>query len=697
MTRYLQCGAFLVLFTGTAIAQIPLGEYEVRSITFTGNGSIKSAALEENIQTKETPNWFWKFMGNISSNLGGSAVYFDPIVLGADIVRLREFYKDQGFFQAMIDTTARFEAENKRVDLFFHITEGRRSVIDTLEFRGLETLPSILRDEILSNHLVRHGDPFIRENVENEFRRIVSLFYNNGYVRVERDTATGAIRYASTNNITLIYGFHPNERFSFGPITVEHDTTAIERVSTDIVLRHLDFIEGDYYSEERKIDSERNLNRLGVFEASRIEPQATQGSLDSLEIPMKVIVRPRPFHELTPEIGASDENSAFNIVTGIGYSNRNFFGGARNFSTRFRISLQSIQDIEFIRMLKQTGIEDSTLISKIELTSQVVQPFLFSNKVSLSMALSAILEKQKTYYAPIYQARVGVTAQLARFTRGLIEFNLERVDPVEIGTTKVAEIVGRPDLKQQFNSIFTVTLARDKRNDLFSPSNGFLHSGSVEEAGLIPSVFGGLFGSRIRYSKYIKLSGVGQWYGDLGTERLVVWAARIRGGASSFVGSAEKKVDSAGVTTYERTPVPITRRFYAGGSESVRGWKSRELGAVPYPSSGGNALFEANLEARWRLFRNAGNLWFINLENISLVGFYDMGNMWGEIKEMQLSDIAMAAGIGLRWDTIAGPIRIDFGMRVYDPFDTSDRKWVTQRRFFHDTYSLVHFGIGHAF
>ena len=74
-----------------------------------------------------------------------------------------------------------------------------------------------------------------------------------------------------------------------------------------------------------------------------------------------------------------------------------------------------------------------------------------------------------------------------------------------------------------------------------------------------------------------------------------------------------------------------------------------------------------------------------------------MGNMWNERKDIRLSDLAMAAGLGFRWDTIAGPIRIDFGMRIYDPKDTSDRKWVTQRRFFHDTYGLVHFGIGHAF
>ena len=129
----------------------------------------------------------------------------------------------------------------------------------------------------------------------------------------------------------------------------------------------------------------------------------------------------------------------------------------------------------------------------------------------------------------------------------------------------------------------------------------------------------------------------------------------------------------------------------------MRGWKSRELGAVGIPNEGGNALFEANLEGRWHLFQGAGKLWFINLENISLVGFYDMGNIWGDVKLMRLSEIAMAAGVGFRWDTIAGPIRIDFGFRVYDPFDGTGRKWFTQRRFFHDNYSLVHFGIGHSF
>jgi outer membrane protein insertion porin family len=483
--------------------------------------------------------------------------------------------------------------------------------------------------------------------------------------------------------MTLIWSFHPNERYSFGDITVSHDTTVTERVSDAVVRRHLDFEPGDFYSEERKSESERNLNRLGVFEATRIEPLVEAIPRDSLFIPMRVIVRPRSFHELTPEIGVNDENSAFNVLTGIGYSNRNFLGDARNFSTRLRVSLQSIQDVNLSRVIRDTGFKDSTLISRIEVTGRVVQPYLFSNNVSLTVTLSAMLEKQKFYFAPIYQARLGLDAEVGRFSRGSVELNLERVDPQSYTEAGREALQQREGMTPQFNAILIFTLQRDKRNDLLSPSEGFLHSASIEESGSIPSAFGGLLGSRLPYSSYLKLAGVAQWYWDQGSDRRFIWAARVRGGIAKIY--------------HDTVSVPLTRRFFAGGSESVRGWKSRELGALKPANLGGNALFEANIEGRWNLFRDAGRFLFVELSNISLVGFVDMGNIWREARWMRLDEIAMAGGLGFRWDTIAGPIRIDLGIRLYDPFDTSGRKWVTQRRFFHDTYGLIHFGIGHAF
>lgn len=672
----------LTLVTGTvALSQTPLRELEVTSVAFEGNKELSRDVLEAVLETRETPGFLSKVLGKISASLGEQARFFDPEALRSDVLRLGQYYRDQGFFLSRVDTTLRMDFEARSIDITFHIVEGPRSTIDTLEMKGLENLPSILLEDIHNNRLIRVGDPYTVDAVEQELRRIVNSFVNHGYVRVQLDEPI-ARRYASTNNVTLVWTFRPNERYSFGNVTVVHDTTVRQRVDDDVVIRHLEFLPGDFYSEERKADSERNLNRLGVFEATRIEPLIDQRSEDSLHIPMRVFVRPRPFHELTPEIGVNDENSAFNVTTGIGYSNRNFFGGARSLTIRTRVGLQSIQDVNFTRILNQTGLRDSSLISRIELSSQIVQPYLFSNKVRLTTTLSAMLEKQKNYFAPIYQARIGVDAQLARFTRGAVEFNLERVDPQSFTREGEEELSRREGLTPQFNSIITLTLQRDKRNDLFSPSEGFFHSGSIEESGFLSRAFGGVLGSRLPYSNFFKISAVGQWYGGT-SEKTVIWAGRLRGGFSKvYRGDVE---------------VPITRKFFAGGSESVRGWRSRELGAVPSPSEGGKTLFEANVELRWHLFRGAGRFLFVDPSNISVVGFVDAGNIWTDLRRVRGSEIAVAAGFGLRWDTIAGPVRIDFGLRVYDPFDGSGRKWISQRRFFQDTYGLVHFGIGHAF
>ena len=84
---------------------------------------------------------------------------------------------------------------------------------------------------------------------------------------------------------------------------------------------------------------------------------------------------------------------------------------------------------------------------------------------------------------------------------------------------------------------------------------------------------------------------------------------------------------------------------------------------------------------------------------MSFVFFYDIGNVWPEVKQMRLSEVAMAAGLGLRYDTVAGPVRIDLGFRIYDPATVAGRRWITQKKFIVETVSnfVPHIGIGHAF
>ena len=176
----------------------------------------------------------------------------------------------------------------------------------------------------------------------------------------------------------------------------------------------------------------------------------------------------------------------------------------------------------------------------------------------------------------------------------------------------------------------------------------------------------------------------GQWYWNPDNQRDFIWAVRLRYGAALLYGESPLKV------------IPLSQRFYSGGSGSVRGWQARDLGIVTDKTQGGNALIEGNIEGRWNPLSEAGSVGFVDLSKFSFVFFYDFGNIWSAPQKTRLTEIAMAFGFGLRYNTIAGPIRIDFGMKMYDP---SNGSWVTEKRFFPETFSsgIIHLGIGHTF
>jgi len=666
-----------------SVAQGTEHGYEVGAIRFEGNKELSNDQLMSAIRTRETPITLWKWIYNRFNKeiLGGQKPeYFDPVTFASDYQQLKKNYADNGFFHAHVDTSILINPDKDKVFLTFSITEGWRSLIDTITYIGLDSLSEDVKEELSLNKQISLKMPFIQAKAEVEKNRIIGLCANNGYVNVKL-VALHARRYASTDNVSLIFVFNLGKRYTFGNISVEQDTTTQQHIDATIVLEHLDFSTGEFYSEGKKIESERNLNRLGVFETAKIENAIPNSLSEITQIPVRVLVRTRSFQELTPEIGINDENNAFNVLLGVGYNHRNFWGGARNLSTNLRLNVQSLQ---FGTIFENNALKDSSLISKIEWTTQIVQPYFIDNKTSISAALSAMLDKQSTYYIPSLSFRVGTLSQMTINTKLFIDWNLQLSDPKTITShpdPSLQQYFKDQGFEKQFNSFVAVTLQRDKRNDIFYPSDGIFQSISIEEGGIIPRVLS----VSLPYSRYVKLILDGQWYWDPNNKRDLIWATRFRtGGALLFSDSPLKDI-------------PLTQRFYSGGSGSVRGWMARDLGAVPDTKLGGDAMLEGTFEARLNLLKNAGSLGFFDLTKLSFVLFYDCGNIWTAPQKMQLSEIAMAFGFGLRYNTVAGPIRIDFGMKMYDP-DYGGR-WVTDKRFIQETFSqgVIHLGVGHTF
>ncbi len=684
MQKFILTILLSILCSVPVVAQGAAQKYEVGQLRFEGNETLNDDQLLNVMNTRETPWVVWKWIYHRFDKeiLGGQKPeYFDPITFSADFHQVKRFYKDNGFVHSQIDTSISVRPEKEMVFLTFLIQEGRRSLIDTIVYQGFENLPPDVMNELTLNKQIEVGQPYIQNKVEEESRRIIKVFANNGYVNVKLVTVD-ARHYASTDNFTLVFIFNPGRRYTFGIISVEQDTTSPQRIDSTIVLRHLDFTKGEYYGEQKKIESERNLNRLGVFEATKIENALPDTLSEVTNIPVRVFVRTRPFQELTPEIGVNDENNAFNILLGIGYNHRNFFGGARNFSIRLRLNLQSIQ---YLSLFNTAALRDSSLVSRAELTMQVIQPYFMNNKTSASAAFSAMLDKQTTYYNPSLSFRLGTQSQTATYTKLFIDWNIQLSDPKNVATQKdtINQALG---FIKQFNSFVTITLQRDKRNDIFYPSAGFFQSISVEEGGFFPRTFGSM---HLPYSQYVKLYLDGQWYLDPSKKRDLIWAMRAQAGAALLYGDSPLK------------DIPLSQRFYSGGSGDVRGWRARTLGVMPdsLRNLGGDAMLEGTIEARWSPLNEAGTFWFLDFKKISFVFFYDFGNLWTQPQKMGLSEIAMAFGLGLRYNTIAGPIRIDFGMKLYDPDVPATRRWVTQKGFFPETCKngILQLGIGHTF
>ncbi|UCH74166.1 MAG: outer membrane protein assembly factor [Rhodospirillales bacterium] len=135
--------------------------------------------------------------------------------------------------------------------------------------------------------------------------------------------------------------------------------------------------------------------------------------------------------------------------------------------------------------------------------------------------------------------------------------------------------------------------------------------------------------------RFAQLEATGSAYFGFGEGRRVVPALRARIG--SIVGE-------------ETLQIPANKRFYAGGGGSVRGYEFQKAGPLDPAGDpiGGRSILEAGFELRWQL-----------TEKIGFVPFVEGGNVYDSVTPDFGEDLFWAAGLGLRYFTIAGPIRLD--------------------------------------
>jgi len=407
-----------------------------------------------------------------------------------------------------------------------------------------------------------------------------------------------------------------------GPRTiVESIVLAGLRVTREAtVARELVLHRGEPFSFERVLESQRRLLGLGIFE------RVSVSELDpERERRRDVVVRVQEAPRTT-------------VSYGIGYSEQDRLRGSVEV-TRRNISGLGRSASVFAR----GSFRGSRFLFNLR------EPWLLGRR--LDSFLTAYWEEEdRTSFdynrkGLVLQAGVRKGSRTALLFRYLFQdtnvFNIE-VPPEEIDRQFRTYTVSGP----------AASVVWDSRDDPLEPSHGTFLGADLQ---LSATAFGG--------TSFVK--------GFFQASQIYRLHPRLLGVLSGRLGLAATFGDTAAL-------LPLPERFFAGGDYGPRGFPVDEVGPkVMRPDgevfpTGGNALVLAGAELRYNLTRS-----------FQLATFFDIGNVYPEVGDLALSALRKSAGLGVRYRTPIGPIRLDWGYVIErEPGESPSR---------------FHFTIGYAF
>ena len=653
-------------------------EIELSSINFIGNETFSDDDLKAVIQSEENPMWLWRFFYSTISFLGSPPNYFDSTSISVDIISLKSYYSVNGFFDAEISSSFDIDTLARSAELTYKIKENSPFTYNKVLFPGLENLADWMNANIDEYKEYSLGERYSQQNVQQKNDQIVSYLKNNGYMFAMYDSSIVKVD-TVRSTIDLLNYFSTGKFYTYSDIKIEKTGESSSQVSYDLIKYITNINVGDTYREDEISKSRLRLARTGLFSSVNLKGDSLADQPGKAQLLITGTVT--PLNELSPEIFADNESNQFNIGVGASYVRKNFLGDARKLTIRSTFKVNDITNLS----LNPDYFSD-TFQSQVELSAIIEQPFLFSRNLSgrLEFYLKSYNIESVDYQN--YGANFNSVVDLPSYTFINLLSPYLRIDrlnytiPIYLDSSSISPSSLTASLGAETGS--------SRTNDLFFPTEGNNISLITELSS--SNVQWDLKGFRTpgetftvdSLGYYFKLQLTTAFYFSISRDDNSVFALKFK------VGDIYMLSGGQGLVAPNQT-------FFAGGSNSVRGWKAREL--IPpdriqddllVPSlnedlkiRGGTFLVEGSFELRRRFAEDFGYVFFL-----------DYGNTWNGPEQFQWNEVAVAIGTGFRYYSPIAPFRIDFGFKLYDP---ANEKYLYDVPFL-DTM-VINFGIGEAF
>jgi outer membrane protein assembly complex protein YaeT len=582
------------------------GTLEVTKLDIEGAHQVDEGAIKGALATKVSSRLPW-----------GKKLFFDRGRFDADLARIKAFYADRGYPDARVRSVdAKVSDDQQEIALTIHVDEGEPVVVDNVQFSGFDVLPARARTRLERQAPLKQGAPLDRTLLAGGRDTALAALKEHGYpygtVSVEPQPVNGNPRH-----VVVMYQATPGQLAHFGEIQVAGNTS----VDDDVILRQLLFRPGDPYRQSRVLDSQSALYNLELFQFANVEPLPAGSQPAS--VPMRVTVAEGKHRRVTFSVGYGSEEKA---RTDLRWSHTNFMGDARTLAFAGRwSSLDRGAKVDFL------------------------QPYFLSPHFSLGVSGQAWNSSEPAYTSNTAGGRVTLTHR----ANPRSSWSVALFDEYQASSVKeefLNDLTVRDELiamglnpvtgEQSGTAVgFAVDVQQTTVRNLLDARRGYFAALHLEQAGgWLPGSF-----------DYYTVAGDFRHYQPLPGRAVV--ASRVQWGVLDDIARARSDLPPE----LTSAKIPFSKRFFLGGSTSLRGWGRFDVSPLSEAGLpiGGQTMFAWTSELRVPL-----------TDKLSAVAFVDAGNVWADPWGVRLNDLLYDVGPGLRYRTPIGPIRVDFGYQL---------------------------------
>jgi outer membrane protein assembly complex protein YaeT len=534
-----------------------------------------------------------------------------------DVERLKTFYRRQGFFHTEIKPEINYGPKGA-VDVTLKIDEGPWVKVTDID---VEVAGPMDLSELRQKWPLNPGERFAEKPYDDLKNLYLNYLPNHGYPKVK---VRGRVYLnQETNTAKILLTVNPGPLCYFGQVRVKD----LEKLETPeaAILEKLTFKSGQLFNQEKLFDTQRKLYATDLFRSVVLTPE--QVPPQDYTIPIVVELVEKKKRSLKGGLGYGDEEK---IRARLGLRYRNLWGGGRLLDLDARYST--------------LGYLFSELFSN---------PAVFGSPFDFVQQSGARRRNLPGFNDRAFFTQSRLERDIPWDLRAYFGHGLEFARPFNLPVETLIRLEGTQPEKMYRASFALLGLRQDTTDSHIEPRRG----GIMDLANQFAPTF---LGSGMQF-----VQSVLDWrrYQAIGDSKFVA-AGRVRFGVIQPIQST--------------TQIPISRLFFSGGANSVRGYQLDYLGPRNASNDpvGGEAVLEFSLEGRFPL---------PIFEKIGGVVFLDAGNVFPRIHNLDLGQLKYSPGVGLRYLSPIGAIGVDIA------FPTNRINYQL------DSPYQIHFTVGYGF